>query len=198
MKKKKIILIIIMVLIVIWMGYNYMENIKMKEEIYIELLAKKYVRQNTAIPKADASIKDKREFSPYDEVNQASLYMNLINYEMDNIEGGDSEIDKIEFEDIEAYLSNEFNEDGSYRIWSGNEEIHAFIDWYIGGGDRRIEACWGDVELAVSDYFMLDLQGVFIPSRRLSLEQLKEFMKVINEEIELEDINHELMGVEVE
>lgn len=192
MKRNKIIIVTIILFIIILIGYNHVKNNRMIEELFRDTLASMYGVQNLGlgVPISSVPLKEMQVFLSYENVDECILYVHFAAYE-----SGNPDIEKLEFKDVEEYLSSEFNEDGSYRMLEGHENIRHFMDWYTGIGNMRIDYYWNDLLVEMHHYREINQSFDLIVPEELSLEQLKEFMKVINEEIELEDINHELMGL---
>jgi len=158
------------------------EQRRIKEERAKQgILAIDYREQNRAFPRVAGRPIKEEYYVGYDAIDEPQLYVCLSAYN-EWIRLNYKEESELTLEDIEKYLSSEYNEDGSLRIQKGYENIRAYVDWYYEeGGGEDIAEYWGDLnEIAIECYRENpDIAGKDI--KKLSISQLQELINKKND-----------------
>ncbi len=127
----------------------------------------------------------------YDEVRETELFVRLAAYNSRNMQENNGK-EAVTLEDIEDYLSSEYNEDGSLRVDSIPENIQGYIDWFYEGGDKEIEEYWGELGRIAMEYQREHPEIELEDRGNMTTEQLQELINKYNDPDY--EINAEIMG----
>ena len=194
-KIRKLLLLLLSLIAVIVVILFYCEQKRKKEEMVQQrLLAIDYREQNEAFPRVSERPFKEEYYVGYDAINEAELYVCLTSYNKWIQENGGKE-QELTVEDIEDYLADEYNEDGSYRIQEGYENIRAYVDWYFAyGGAEDIREYWDDLQKILNDYREQNSGINDSVVRELNIDQLQELINKKNNpayEIDMEVLKGE-------
>ena len=194
-KIRKLLLLLLSLIAVIVVILFYCEQKRKKEEMVQQrLLAIDYREQNEAFPRVSERPFKEEYYVGYDAINEAELYVCLTSYNKWIQENGGKE-QELTVEDIEDYLADEYNEDGSYRIQEGYENIRAYVDWYFAyGGADYITEYWSELNEIAIEYYRKNPEIAGIDARELNIAQLQELISKKNNpayEIDMEVLKGE-------
>ena len=185
MKNKKILRVIIIFLCLIVMSGTIFfcnEQRRIKEERAKQgILAIDYREQNRAFPRVAGRPIKEEYYVGYDAIDEPQLYVCLSAYN-EWIRLNYKEESELTLEDIEKYLSSEYNEDGSLRIQKGYENIRAYVDWYYEeGGGQAITEYWGDLEDIKTKYNVQNPELELCNAKEMNISQLQELINKKND-----------------
>ncbi len=195
MKKKKVLKIFIILLCIAVLAgvvlFFQEQKRKRQEWIEQEILKIEYYEQNTALPLGRGYSASVESYVGYEAVDEEELYVRLAAYNEQMRLNGEEE-KELTLVDVEEYLSNEYNEDGSLRIYKGYEKIRRYMDWYFEEeGDLDIAAYWRKLEDIVLEYQRQNSNIIFENSKEMDLAQLQELINKKNDPTY--EINMEVM-----
>ena len=192
MKKKLVISVIILLVIGLLSGmlYGYHQWKKARnEKIEQIILSIEYREQNTAF---GMSINDSElGYQEYNKVNEKELYVRLEVYNSWNKQQNNGR-EVLYLTDIEDYLSSEYNEDGSLRVYSRPEKIQEYMKWYYADGNRDVDEYWDGLQEIVMNFYDEHPEISKKTTGNMDTEQLQELInKYNNPDYE---INADIMG----
>ncbi len=170
--KKKVIVIAVLLVCAAVLGcglYLYNERKKESKEF---VLAIDYKHQNKMFPRIKGEVNEYK-YMDYDAIDEPELYVRLTVYNKEH-----SGEEQLSIEEVEEYLSNEYNEDGTLRIYNGYEKIRDYENWYFEGrGCDDIEEYWSELEYISNAYRLEHSQYSMLSVRELSIDVLQELIK---------------------
>jgi len=185
MKKKKIIkrvIVLLCIFIVLIVAFFTIQKERKKREEWVQqqLVAIDYREQNRAFPRVSGHPIKEEYYVGYDAIDEPKLYVCLSAYN-EWIQLKDREQQKLTLEDVEEYLSSEYNEDGSLRIQEGYENIRAYVDWYYEeGGGNAIAEYWEKLDDIAIEYRDQNSEFPREPIKEMNVDQLQELIKKKN------------------
>ena len=188
MKKKLIIAGILLVLAGLIYGGIQWKRIR-DEKIEEQLLLIEYRRQNRAF-----GMNMQAEYSGYhgyEEVDEEWLYVALAAYKDYNLRY-DMERQEITIEDVKEYLSSEYNEDGSLRVYSKAENIGEYVYWWSEDASDAVNGYWIKMEEMAREYQMQHPELVVQLAANMNTKQLQELINKYNDPDY--EINVDIMG----
>lgn len=158
----------------------YLDKKREQEEMVQQaLLAIEYRQQNRALPRVEGRPEWEEVYVDYGAIDEVELYVRLVVYNEWLMEY-DAEAKELTLEDFEEYLSSEYNEDGSLRVYEGYEHIRAYVDWYHEGGAEDIREYWSELEMTLADYRVQNPGKIRISVKDLNVAQLQELIKKVS------------------
>ncbi len=195
MNKKSIwrsIFVLICVLIIVGGVIHYQKQQRMQQELAQQiLLGQEYKRQNSAFSLVRGYSNMKEQYVGYEGIDQEELFVRLTVYN-EGINSSDSQYKEVTMEDVKEYLSNQYNEDGSLRIYAGYDNIRDYMEWYYKNeGDEDIQEYWADLQELLIEFATqnpnIDINDV----GSMSIAQWQELIKKKNDSSY--EINVEIM-----
>ncbi|MBQ6996524.1 MAG: hypothetical protein IJN64_18880 [Lachnospiraceae bacterium] len=195
MNKKSIwrsIFVLICVLIIVGGVIHYQKQQRMQQELAQQiLLGQEYKRQNSAFSLVRGYSNMKEQYVGYEGIDQEELFVRLTVYN-EWINSSDSQYKEVTMEDVKEYLSNQYNEDGSLRIYAGYDNIRDYMEWYYKNeGDEDIQEYWADLQELLIEFATqnpnIDINDV----GSMSIAQWQELIKKKNDSSY--EINVEIM-----
>lgn len=194
MKRKKAVIVMLLLLFliaVIGVGLFFREQRIKQLEKDLKIY---YSQQNKTLPQKSTDGYEYRPLSKeityrgYDTIDEPELYVNLTVYN-ECIDLYEEDTPKLTLKDIEDYLSSEYNEDGSLRIYdsrrnmryANDPEIGAYVDWYLCGGRYDIAEYWIELDRIEGDYQRQNPEIILPPLRDMSIIQLQELINKRND-----------------
>ncbi len=195
MKRKNMVktLIILLCIAVLAGAVLFFQEQKRKRHEWVqqEILKIEYSQQNRALPLIRGYSRGIESYVGYEAVDEEELYVRLAAYNEQMRLNGEEE-QELTLADVEEYLSSEYNEDGSLRIYEGYEKIRRYMEGYFEEeGDEDIAEYWTELEIVNNEYWKQSLKDTYIPLRDLNLEQLQELINKKNDPTY--EINMEVM-----
>ncbi len=170
--KKKVIVIIVLLVCAAVLGcglYLYNERKKDNKEF---VLAIDYKHQNKMFPRIKGEVNEYK-YMGYDAIDEPELYVRLTVYNKEH-----SGEEQLSIEEVKEYLSNEYNEDGTLRIYNGYEKIRDYENWYFEGrGCDDIEEYWMELGTIAMKYQSENIYFKGKDVREFSSIQLQELIK---------------------
>ena len=185
MKKKKVVkvLIILLCIAVLAGAVLFFQEQKRKRHEWVqqEILKIEYSQQNRALPLIRGYSRGIESYVGYEAVDEEELYVRLAAYNEQMRLNGEEE-QELTLADVEEYLSSEYNEDGSLRIYEGYEKIRRYREWYFEEeGDEDIAAYWNELEMVLRECYETGPQVAKVPLRDMSLVQIQELINKKND-----------------
>ncbi len=195
MKKKKVLKIFIILLCIAVLAgvvlFFQEQKRKRQEWIEQEILKIEYYEQNTALPLGRGYSANVESYVGYEAVNEEELYVRLAAYNEQMRLNGEEE-QELTLADVKEYLSGEYNEDGSLRIYEGYEKIRRYMDWYFEEeGDEDIAEYWRQLEIVNNEYWKQSFEETYILLRDLNVAKVQELINKKNDPTY--EINMEVM-----
>lgn len=169
-KNKRMLMAIILFMLTIVIVGIYIYSIQQKEKAERAEQEKRrlYYRQNEAFGLSYGRLNEGYFFHGREELDLPRVALSIYVYNCDQ-SNYELTIDK-----VEEYLSEEYAEDGSLRIYSCPADIIDYIDWYYHcGGNEAISYFEGKV----SDY--MENNGYECDYTDLSIEELQMIMPMV-------------------
>jgi len=179
--KRVIVLLCILIVLIVALFY-YTEKKKKREEwVQQQLVAIDYREQNRAFPRVSGHPIKEEYYVGYDAIDEPKLYVCLSAYN-EWIQLKDREQQKLTLEDVEEYLSSEYNEDGSLRIQSGYENIRAYVEWYYAkDGETAITEYWTELGKINREYNLQNPELILKEPEEMNISQLQELINKKND-----------------
>ena len=178
--RKLLLLLLCLIAVVAIILFSYEKKRKKEEWVQQKLLAIDYREQNEALPRVSGRPYKEEYYVGYDAIDETELYVRLIVYS-EWIQENGGEAQELTIEDIKDYLADEYNEDGSYRIQEGYENIWAYVDWYFAyGGADDIREYWSDLEIILMRYREQNPGIIDSITGDMNIVQLKELINKKN------------------
>ena len=175
-KKRVIVLLCIFIVLIVAFFTIQKERKKREEWVQQQLVAIDYREQNRAFPRVSGHPIKEEYYVGYDAIDEPKLYVCLSAYN-EWIQLKDREQQKLTLEDVEEYLSSEYNEDGSLRIQKGYENIRAYVDWYYEeGGGEDITDYWIELQRILNSHCDNNPEVADDIAQRLNVDQLQELI----------------------
>ncbi len=185
MKKKKVVkvLIILLCVAVLVGAVLFFQEQKRKRQEWVEqeILKIEYYEQNTALPLGRGYSASVESYVGYEAVNEEELYVRLAAYNEQMRLNGEEE-QELTLADVKEYLSGEYNEDGSLRIYEGYEKIRRYMEWYFEEeGDEDIAEYWNELTRIAMDYKGQNPDLVLPVPEEMNLAQIQELINKKND-----------------
>ena len=195
MKRKNMVktLIILLCIAVLAGAVLFFQEQKRKRHEWVqqEILKIEYSQQNRALPLIRGYSRGIESYVGYEAVDEEELYVRLAAYNEQMRLNGEEE-QELTLADVEEYLSSEYNEDGSLRIYEGYEKIRRYREWYFEEeGDEDITGYWRELTNIVIGYNLQNPELVLCDPEEMNLAQLQELINKKNDATY--EINMEVM-----
>ncbi len=185
MKKKKVIKIFIILLCIAVLAgvFLFFQEQKRKRHEWVqqEILKIEYSQQNRALPLIRGYSRGIESYVGYEAVDEEELYVRLAAYNEQMRLNGEEE-QELTLADVKEYLSGEYNEDGSLRIYEGYEKIRRYREWYFEEeGDEDIAEYWNELDRINHQYLTQNVGSIYKSARELELVQIQELINKKND-----------------
>lgn len=170
-KKSKIFILILLIAIAVGVGFGYRVYKKQQEEFRMEL-EYQYRTQNRCLLGYAAPSAQYEPFSTARQ-NHAYIYLYIYGKETKNL---------LSLNDVKEYLSSEFEEDGSVRIYTNGNwpEIEKYINWAL-SNQEKLNTSRDQALLQYSDLSKAYPELKNYQFHELSLHNLKEILHIMDD-----------------